>query len=110
MRANREGLSELELEIFDLLKKDNLTKDELQKVKLAAKNLLHRLQAEKPAVLITDWHKDTQTYIKVQTAIKTVLHDALPDSYDRKVYSTKCDIIFAHFLRIAQNELYRAYA
>ncbi len=52
LRASREGLSEAELEIFDLLKKENLTKDEEQKVKLAAKNLLHRLKEERPTVLI----------------------------------------------------------
>lgn len=97
MRAAREGMTETELEIFDLLKKDNLTKDEEQRVKLAAKNLLRKLNEEKPTVLINDWHKDTQTRFQVQAAIKKVLNDSLPESYDRAVYSTKCDLIFNHF-------------
>jgi type I restriction enzyme R subunit len=102
MRATREGLTEAELEIFDLLKKENLTKDEEQRVKLAAKSLLHKLQDDKPTVLITDWYKDTQTRTQVLTAIKKVLNDTLPESYDRAVYSTKCDVVFEHFLGAAQ--------
>ncbi len=100
-RAAREGLTESELEIFDLLKKENLTKDEEQKVKLSAKNLLKRLKEEKPTVLINDWHKDTQTRIQVQDAIKTVLDAYLPDTYDRPLYSTKCENIYQHFYQQA---------
>ena len=110
MRAAREGMSDAELEIFDLLKKENLTKDEEQKVKLAAKNLLHKLKDDKPTVLITDWYKDTQTRFQVQAAIKKVLNDTLPESYDRAVYSNKCDIVFDHFLMMAQNGNNTGYA
>jgi type I restriction enzyme R subunit len=110
MRAAREGMTEAELEIFDLIKKENLTKDEEQKVKLAAKNLLHKLKDDKPTVLITDWYKDTQTRFQVQAAIKKVLNDTLPQSYDRAVYSNKCDIVFDHFLMMAQNGNFKAYA
>jgi type I restriction enzyme R subunit len=108
MRAAREGMTEAELEIFDMIKKENLTKDEEQKVKLAAKNLLHKLKDDKPTVLITDWFKDTQTRFQVQAAIKKVLNDSLPQSYDRSVYSNKCDIVFNHFLMLAQNENFKA--
>ena len=110
MRAAREGLTEMELEMFDLLKKENLTKDEEQRVKLAAKNLLFKLREDRPTILITDWYKDTQTRFQVQAAIKTVLNDSLPPSYDRSVYSTKCDIVFDHFLTMAQTGSDRAYA
>ena len=109
-RAAREGLTESELEIFDLLKKDNLTKDEEQRVKLAAKHLLRRLREEKPTVLINDWYKDTQVRFQVQAAIKNVLNDTLPESYDRAIYSNKCDVVFEHFLMQAQGEKGRAYA
>jgi type I restriction enzyme, R subunit len=102
MRAAKEGMTEAELEVFDLLKKENLIKDEEQKVKLAAKHLLHKLKEDKPTVLITDWYKDTQTRFQVQAAIKKVLNDTLPESYDRAVYSNKCDVIFDHFLMMAQ--------
>lgn len=110
MRAAREGLSEKELEIFDLLKKENLTKEEEQKVKLAAKSLLHKLQEDRPTVLITDWYKDTQTKMQVLAAIKSVLNATLPDSYDRAIYSNKCDIVFEHFLTMAQKSNNRGYA
>ncbi|MDR6571252.1 type I restriction endonuclease subunit R [Chitinophaga ginsengisegetis] len=102
MRAAREGMTEAELELFDLLKKENLTKEEEQKVKLASKNLLHKLKEEKPTVLITDWYKDNQTRFQVLAAIKRVLNDTLPESYDRTIYSTKCDVVFDHFLNMAQ--------
>lgn len=109
-RAYREGLTEAELEIFDLLKKENLAKDEEQKVKLAAKNLLTRLKEGQPIVLINDWHKDTQTKLQVELAIKTVLDEHLPISYDRAIYSTKCTNVYNHFLTMAQNGQYsRAY-
>ena len=38
-RHVKEDLTEAELEIFDLLRKDKLTKEEEKKVKLAAKQL-----------------------------------------------------------------------
>ena len=110
MRAAREGMTEAELEIFDLIKKENLTKDEEQKVKLAARNLVHKLKDEKPTVLITDWYKDTQTRVQVHAVIKKVLNDALPQSYDRAIYSNKCDIVFDHFLMIAQKGSFKAFA
>ncbi|MCX6265742.1 MAG: HsdR family type I site-specific deoxyribonuclease [Bacteroidetes bacterium] len=110
MRAAREGLTESELEIFDMLKKDDLTKEEEQRVKLAAKSLLFKLKEDKPTVLITDWHKDTQSKIQVQAAIKKVLNENLPESYDRASYSVKCDIVFDHFLKMAQNGNFRACA
>lgn len=110
MRAAKEGLTDDELEIFDLLKKENLTKDEEQRVKLAAKSLLHKLQEERPTVLITDWFKDTQTRMQVQLAIKKVLDETLPKSYDSEIYSNKCDRVYDHFLTMAQNGFSRAYA
>lgn len=100
-RHIKENLTEEELELFDLLKKESLTKDESQTVKNAAKRLLKRLKEEKPTVLVNDWHKDTVTRLQVQNAIKTVLDEHLPESYDRAVYSNKCDSIFEHLLNMA---------
>lgn len=109
LRATREGLTEEELELFDLLKKEKLTKDEEQKVKLAAKNLLHRLKEERPKVLINDWHKDTQTKLQVQVAIKNILDIHLPETYDRAIYATKCDAVFEHFYILAASGDQRAF-
>jgi type I restriction enzyme, R subunit len=60
-RHIREGLTEDELELFDLLKKDKMTREETQKVRLAARALLHRLREESPKVLVQDWFKDVQS-------------------------------------------------
>ena len=93
-RHVREGLTEDELELFDLLKKDAMTQEETQKVRLAAKSLLHRLLEEPPKVLVQDWFKDSQTKKKVQSAVEEVLHAHLPASYDRVLFKDKCNHVF----------------
>ena len=93
-RHVREGLTEDELELFDLLKKENLTADETQRVKLAARQLLHRLQQEQPRVLIQDWFRDAQSQERVKSTIEEVLDQNLPDSYDRVLFKNKCDTVF----------------
>lgn len=93
-RHVREGLTEDELEIFDLLKKDSMTQEETQKVRLAARSLLHRLLHEPPKVLVQDWYKDSQTKKKVQSAVEEVLHAYLPESYDRVLFKDKCNHVF----------------
>ena len=100
-RAAREGLTEDELELFDLLKKEKMTKAEEQKVKLAAKTLLHRLREEQPKVLVQDWFKDTQTQFRVRDAVGQVLHKQLPDSYNRVLFKKKCDAVFETMLNYA---------
>lgn len=90
-RHIREGLTEDELELFDLLKKEGLTKDETQKVKLAAKSLLHRLLEEHPKVLVQDWFRDSHSTKVVRAAVEEVLDSNLPDSYDRVLFREKCD-------------------
>ena len=93
-RHIREGLTEDELELFDTIKKDKLTQEEKQKVKLAAKSLLHRLIEEHPKVLVQDWWKDSQTQQAVKNAVEEVLDNNLPDSYDRKLFKKACDNVF----------------
>ncbi len=100
-RATREGLTEDELELFDLLKKDKMTKAEEQKVKLAAKTLLHRLLEEQPKVLVQDWFKDTQTQLRVRSAVEQVLDKQLPGSYNRVLFKKKCDAVFETMLNYA---------
>jgi type I restriction enzyme R subunit len=90
-RHVREGLTEDELELFDLLKKPRMTKAETQKVRLAAKALLHRLCDESPKVLVQDWFKDTQSRGRVRSTVEAVLHGELPESYDRAVFTEKCN-------------------
>ena len=94
-RHIREGLTEEELEVFDLLCKEAMTQAETQKVKLAAKALLHRLRDEPPKVLVQDWYRTDQTRRIVRSAVAEVLDRELPqESYDRVLFQTKCDNVF----------------
>ncbi|WP_218005321.1 type I restriction enzyme endonuclease domain-containing protein [Hydrogenophaga palleronii] len=93
-RHIREGLTEDELELFDLLKKESLTQDETQRVKLAAKHLLKRLVEEQPKVMIQNWHQSAQTQKQVRAEIERVLDADLPDSYDRTTFKQKCDNVY----------------
>ncbi len=82
-RAAAEGLTEEELEIYDLLMAGKkLTKADEQKVKLSAKNLYQKLTANRENLLVVDWYKDEQPKSKVKTAIEESLDSDLPDCYD----------------------------
>ena len=72
-RHIKEELTEEELEIFDLLKKDGLTKEENKKVKLAAKKLYETLTEKKKELFIVGWYNDPQPKEKVRNNIVTVL-------------------------------------
>jgi len=102
-RHVREGLSEDELELFDLIKKDTMSQDEAQKAKLAAKRLLHRLLQEHPKVLVQDWYKDSQTQRVVRATVEQVLDETLPESYDRTIFKRKCDNVFEMMLDYASH-------
>lgn len=103
-RHVRLGLTEDELEIYDLLKKDNLTKAEEKKVRLAAKALLKRLTEESPKVLVQDWFKDSQTRLAVKDELSKVLDDHLPnESYSKEVFEEKRDKVFELTLDLAIN-------
>ena len=99
-RHIREGLTEEELELFDVLNKDGLTKAEEQQVKLAAQSLLKRLREKHPKVLVEGWHRDSQSQRRVKTAMEEVLDDKLPDSYNRLDFTDRCanafDLMMTH--------------
>lgn len=103
-RHTREGLTEEELELFDVLKKDGLTKAEEQQVKLAAKSLLKRLREEHPKVLVEGWYRDTQSQSKVKSAMEAVLDDKLPKSYDRMDFTSTCAMAFELIVNHALDE------
>ena len=103
-RHIRKGLTEDELEIYDLLCKDNMTQAEEKKVPLAAKALLKRLTEEKPKVLVQDWYKDMQTRLAVRDEVGAVLDDYLPeDGYDKDLFIKKRDMVFELTLDLAIN-------
>ena len=93
-RHIREGLTVQELELFDLMRKEQMTKAEEQALKNAAKMLLIRLREEKPVVLVQDWYRDQQSQSRVKSAIEKVLDKNLPDSYDRLRFNQVCNRIY----------------
>ena len=100
-RHVREGLSEKELEIFDLLKKENLTKKEEQQVKLSAKKLYETITKDDSATKIVDWYKDEQPRWRVRSGVEEVLDEFLPQSYSKDMFNIKTDIVFAHIVEEA---------
>jgi type I restriction enzyme, R subunit len=93
-RHVKEGLTEDELELYDILKKPKMTKAEEIKVKNAAKHLLHRLKEEEPRVLVKDWFKEKQAQECVKLALEKVLDSELPDSYDRALFTEKSRALY----------------
>lgn len=98
-RASLEGLTEEELEMYDLLIKGrDLTKDEEQRVKLASKNLFKKLTSEKNDLFVVDWYKDEQASVNVKSAICISLDSDLPDSYDKDAFESKVNLLHNHFV------------
>jgi len=103
-RHIRLGLTEDELEIYDLLRKNKLSKADEKKVRLAAKALLKRLTEESPKVLVQDWYKDSQTRMAVRDQVGAVLDEHLPEeSYDKALFIEKRDRVFELTLDLAIN-------
>ncbi len=101
-RHNTEGLTEEELEIYDLLiKGKKLSNAEEQRVKLAAKNLFKKLTENKKDLLIVDWYKDEQPKLRVKSAIESALNEQLPECYDKDIFSAKTNLLLEHFVDMA---------
>lgn len=94
-RAMREGLTEEELALFDILTKPepDLTDKEKDRVKKTCKTLLDTLKAEK---LVLDWRLKPQARGAVRQAIEAFLDDGLPEAYDEPLFNAKCDAAYMH--------------
>ena len=75
-RAAKEKLSEEELAIFDLLLKEKLNPDEVEKIRSVTRTLLDKLKESK---LVPEWREWESTRAGVKTTILNILYDALPD-------------------------------
>lgn len=101
-RAMREGLDEEGLAIFDLLKKPELTSQEIKKIKKVAVELLNTLKTEK--LKIDNWRDKEAT----RDAVRITIHDylwsedtGLPiDSFSEDDVKKKADVIFQHVFRV----------
>lgn len=104
-RAAATGLSEDELEIFDLLFQAKLTEAEQTRVKLAAQHLLAKLQSAETHItpMGPDWYKNPSLQLEVRELIKTQLDaDLPPDSYPMAIFQDKVHSIYTHILTTAQ--------
>lgn len=101
-RSTELGLTEEELEIYDLLIQGRkLTKEEEQKVILASKNLYNKLVEQKDKLLVVDWFKDEQPRTLVFGLIQKSLNEDLPLSYDREAFADKTNLLLNHFVDMA---------
>ena len=91
----REGLSEEEKAIFDILTKPepDLTEKEREQVKSVARAVLATLKKEK---LVLDWIKKERAKGAVRRAIELTLNDGLPEIYDEALFRRKCDGVYRH--------------
>lgn len=97
-RHIKEELTEAELELFDLLRKEKLSQAEEKKVKLAAKELYKTLCDKRKELFIVDWQNDPKPQERVKKAIIDSLNLNLPDSYDREIFTLKSNVIFTHIV------------
>lgn len=93
-RAVREGLSEEELAIFDLIAKPEreLTIAQSVQVKAAAKELIDRI-ADK---FVLDWKRKEQARAKVRIVVQDVLGSISEEIIQLKLFDFKVNAIFDH--------------
>lgn len=100
-RAAREGLDEESLAIFDLLKKDNLSAAEIQRIKKVAIALLEKLKSE--IRTIHQWRDREATRSTVKLTIRNFLMDdgtGLADPfYTQDDVHQKTEAVFLHVFR-----------
>lgn len=92
-RTAREGLSEPELAVFDLLTKPDpeLSDDELAQVKQIATKLMAHITDR----LVLDWRRKAETREAARVLVRDVL-DELPEAYDPETWQRKTDAVFNH--------------
>jgi type I restriction enzyme, R subunit len=93
-RAAREGLTENELAVFDLLTKPKpkLSKAQEIAVKKVARDLLEKLQEH---LAVAEWQAKQQTRAAVQSAIRFTLNDLPEEPYPEPLWNEKVDAVWA---------------
>ena len=96
-RAMREGLDPKALTLFDLLKKPDLQKAEIERLKGVAASLLVTLEERKQQV--QDWRAKESTRDALRQEIYDFLYNdetGLPESYTPDEIMQKSRVVFAH--------------
>jgi len=100
-RAMREGLDEQTLVLFALLKKPELEKKEIDRIKKVAAALFALLQRKKAEIY--DWRAREQPRDDMRRAIGDFLYDdatGLPERYADDEIEAKTDAVFQHAYRV----------
>lgn len=108
-RSVREGLTEEELAIFDLLTQPDpvLTADDREIVKASAKKLLEHLHDK----LVQDWRRKVATTNDVNSTIRRVLDEGLPGTpYTLDIFTSKVQLVFDHVLAAYGDDGENAYS
>jgi type I restriction enzyme R subunit len=92
-RTAREGLTEAQLAVFDLLTRPDppLSDAEREQVKGVARKLMADIQDR----LVLDWRRKAETREATRVLVKDVL-DELPPAYDEETWNRKTSIVFDH--------------
>lgn len=107
-RAVSENLTEEELAVFDILRKENLNPSETDQVKKVAKELLAKLKAEK---LVLDWKKKQETQADVKITIQEILYDELPEpTYSKEDCEDRTQKVYFHVYDNYMDEKVSAYS
>ncbi|UPG68379.1 type I restriction endonuclease subunit R [Gordonia hongkongensis] len=96
-RAVREGMTEEELAIFDLLTKPDpvLTTEERERVQASAKTVLEHLHEK----LVQDWRRKVDVMNDVNSTIRRVLDSGLPETpYTVDIFREKVQLVYDHVL------------
>lgn len=99
-RAMREGLDEETLALFDLLKKENLEKKDIERIKKVAIELLGTLKRKKQQ--IDDWRAKEQTRDAMRQTINDFLFSdatGLPASYTEPEIEQKTQAVYQYVYR-----------
>ncbi|MFZ4483045.1 MAG: type I restriction endonuclease subunit R [Chthoniobacterales bacterium] len=93
-RSVREGLSEEELAVFDILTRPapELSTEERAELKKVARELLGRVQS----LLVLNWREKAAARAQVKLAIEDALDSGLPTAYDKPLFESKVRALFEH--------------
>ena len=93
-RHVREGFTEEELVIFDILTRPapELSAEEKGEVKKVARALLSKMKR----LLVLNWRDKSAARARLQAEIRQALDDGLPRAYTPELYQAKCAAVFEH--------------
>lgn len=93
--TKREGLTEEQKAIFDILRKQNLSENEKKRIKEIAIELLEELKKEK--LKVDQWAFKSVTSAAVFTMVSKTLFNSLPyPSYQTEEVELKTNLVFEH--------------